>query len=361
MSKKVIAILFGGANSEHEVSRRSAFSIIENISNEKYETVLIGITKKGQWYLYTGDITKIPNGDWEKDIENKKSAFISPDASTGGLIVLEGNKYSTIKIDAVIPVLHGKNGEDGTIQGLFQLANIPFVGCNLLSSATCMDKIDTNIILCNAGIKKAKFAFVSENDFKVNKELCIKHIEETLPKYPVFVKPSNAGSSVGINKALNREDLIKHIKTALNEDNRILIEENINGQEVECAVLGNENPIASIVGEIVPSNEFYDYEAKYVSDNSTLYIPARISDEISDKIRKTAIKAYKTMGCSGLCRVDFFVQKDTNEVYLNELNTFPGFTSISMYPKLFEKTGIPFPELIDRLINLAFERSNLHE
>ena len=366
MKKKVIAILFGGASSEHEVSRRSATSIIENIAKEKYEIVLIGITKKGEWFQYVGDISKISDGEWENDTKNKKKAFISPDTSTGGIIVIENDTFSTIKIDAVIPVLHGKNGEDGTIQGLFQLsgtiqgllqlAKIPFVGCNLLSSATCMDKIDTNIILTYSRIKKAKFAFITENDFKNDKEKCVNYIEKTLTNYPLFVKPSNAGSSVGISKVFSRDELIKAINTALCEDSRVLIEENISAQEVECAILGNENPIASIVGEIAPANDFYDYEAKYINDNSKLYIPARISDEISEKIREIAKKTYKVMGCRGLCRIDFFVEKDTNEIYLNELNTFPGFTSISMYPKLFENTGIPYSELIDRLINLAFER-----
>lgn len=356
MKKKIIAVLFGGASSEHEVSRRSATSIIENIDKEKYEIVSIGITKSGEWFQYTGDISKIFDGEWENDAKNKKKAFFSPDTSIGGLVVTENDAFSIIKIDAVIPVLHGKNGEDGTIQGLLQLAKIPFVGCNLLSSATCMDKIDTNIILTYAGIKKAKFAFITENDFKIDEKKCINHIEKTLPNYPLFVKPSNAGSSVGISKVTSRDGLIKAINTALCEDSRVLIEENILGQEVECAVLGNENPIASIVGEIAPANEFYDYEAKYINDNSKLYIPAHISDKTSDKIREIAIKAYKTMGCSGLCRVDFFVEKNNNEIYLNELNTFPGFTSISMYPKLFENTGIPYPKLIDSLINLAFER-----
>ncbi len=361
MKKKVVVILFGGANSEHEVSRRSATAIIENISREKYDIFLIGITKKGEWFLYSGDVAKIPNGEWEQDIQNKKAAFISPDTSTGGLFVLTDGKYSTLKIDVIIPVLHGKNGEDGTIQGLFQLAKIPFVGCDLLSSATCIDKICTNIILNFAGVKKAKFAFVTKSDFNENSERCLNHIEKTLPGYPVFVKPSRAGSSVGITKVTSREGLSGAIKTALNEDDRVLVEEAIVGQEVECAVLGNESPIASIVGEIVPANEFYDYEAKYINDNSKLYIPARISDEVSDRVREIAIEAYKAMGCSGLSRVDFFVESGSNEVYLNEINTFPGFTSISMYPKLFEHTGIPFAELIDQLINLALKRANMDE
>lgn len=361
MKKKVVVILFGGANSEHEVSRRSATAIIENIAKEKYDILLVGITKKGEWFLYNGDVAKIPNGEWEQDIQNKKAAFISPNTSMGGLFVLKDGQYSTLKIDVIIPVLHGKNGEDGTIQGLFQLAKIPFVGCDLLASATCMDKICTNIILNFAGVKKAKFAFITKNDFNEDSERCLNYIEKTLPGYPVFVKPSSAGSSVGITKVTSYADLSGAIKTALNEDDRVLIEEAIVGQEVECAVLGNESPTASIVGEIVPANEFYDYKAKYINDNSKLYIPAHISDEISDRVREIAIKAYKTMGCSGLARVDFFVERSSNEVYLNEINTFPGFTSISMYPKLFEHTGIPFAELIDRLINLALKRANMDE
>lgn len=361
MKKKVVAILFGGASSEHEVSRRSATAIIENISREKYDILLVGITKKGEWFLYSGDVAKISNGEWEQDIQNKKDAFISPDASTGGLFVLAGGQYSTLRIDVIIPVLHGKNGEDGTIQGLFQLAKIPFVGCDLLSSATCMDKICTNIILGFAGVKKAKFAFFTKNDFNEDAERCLDHVEKTLPGYPVFVKPSNAGSSVGVTKITSREGLFGAIKTALNEDDRVLVEEAIVGQEVECAVLGNESPIASIVGEIVSANEIYDYEAKYINDNSKLYIPAHIGDEVSNRIREIAIKAYKTMSCSGLARVDFFVERGSNEVYLNEINTFPGFTSISMYPKLFERTGVPFAELIDRLIDLALKRANLDE
>lgn len=359
MNKKIIAILFGGASPEHEVSRRSALSIIENMSKEKYELILIGITKNGEWFQYLGEPSKIFNDEWEKDIKNKKKAFLSPDTSVGGFIVIENDKYYTIKVDAVIPALHGKNGEDGTIQGLFQLAQIPYVGCNLLSSAVCMDKIYTNIILTSCGIQKAKFAFITENDFKLNKENCINYIEKILPNYPLFVKPSNAGSSVGISKVFSRKELLTAIEIALKEDTRILIEECIVAQEIECSVLGNDQPTASICGEIVPANEFYDYDAKYISDNSKLYIPAHIDNETSDKIREIAIQAYKIMGCTGLCRIDFFVEKNTNKIYLNELNTFPGFTSISMYPKLFENTGIPYSTLIDTLINLAFERSNL--
>lgn len=356
MEKKCVLVIFGGASSEHEVSRKSAACIIRNIPEENYEIKTLGITKNGEWFLYNGDSDKIENGEWENDEQNKKRAFISPDTSIKGLIVLENNEYKTIGIDCIIPVLHGKNGEDGTVQGLFSLAKIPFVGCDLLSSASCMDKITTNIMLSAAGIKKAKFAFVYTYEFEKNQDAYLDYIEKAIGSYPMFVKPSNAGSSVGVTKADNRDKLIEAISIAAKEDSRILIEENIVGQEVECAIIGNYEPVASIVGEIAPAKEFYDYEAKYISDDSKLYIPAHLSEETSNKIRKTAATAYKIMGCTGLSRVDFFVQEGTNEIFLNEINTFPGFTSISMYPKLMEKIGLSCPELIDTLIRLAFER-----
>ncbi len=358
MLKKQVAILFGGASSEHEVSRQSAFAIIKNISREKYDILTLGISKSGSWYLYSGDINKIPNGEWEFDKLNLKKALISPDPADKGLIVFnDDNTFKKINIDVIIPVLHGKNGEDGTVQGLFELSKIPYVGCDVLSSSTCMDKIDTNIILSYCGIKKAKFVFLTAFEFNKDSEFCINKIESQIQAYPMFVKPSNAGSSVGISKVKNRSELYNAIKVAIKEDSRILIEESIDGQEVECAVLGNDEPTTSLVGEIAPSNEFYDYDAKYVSDSS-LYIPAHISDETSEKVKAIAIKAYKAMGCKGLSRIDFFVQKETNEVLLNEINTFPGFTSISMYPKLMDKIGISFTSLIDKLIELAIERAS---
>lgn len=358
--KKNVVVLFGGVSSEHEVSRNSCLSILKNLNEEKYNVLLVGITKKGEWYLYSGDIENISSKAWENDVENKKTAFISPSAGDKGLYVFNDSKFETIHVDVIFPVLHGKNGEDGTIQGLFELAQIPYVGCDVLSSCCCMDKIFTNIILTSAGIKKAKFAFIESYDYEKNPNKYIEHIENQIQSYPMFVKPSNAGSSVGISKVNNRNELIDAISLAQKHDTRILIEENIVGQEVECAVLGNDELIASVVGEIAPSNEFYDYEAKYVSD-SKLYIPAHISEETSNKIREIAKKAFKAMSCKGLARIDFFVQNATNEIYLNEINTLPGFTSISMYPKLMQETGIPYSELLDRVINLALERFNKNE
>lgn len=355
LGKKNVAIIFGGNSSEHEVSKVSASSVIDNLSSDKYNLVLIGITKSGNWFLYNGPKSDIANGSWENHSENKV-AFICPDASVGGLVVLDNGKESIIKIDVIIPVLHGKNGEDGTIQGLLQLSGIPFVGCYTTAASACMDKVITNIMLEYAKIPQAKFTWFYSYDFIKSPEECLDKTENELT-YPVFVKPANAGSSVGVSKATNRSELKKAIEIAIKEDNKILIEQGINGQEVECAVLGNDSPVASVVGEIAPSNEFYDYEAKYLSGTSNLYIPAHISDEAAERIRELAIKAYRLMGCSGLSRVDFFVEKETGEVMLNELNTFPGFTSISMYPKLMNASGVCYSELLDKLIDLAYERA----
>lgn len=361
MEKINVGIIFGGKSSEHEVSRVSAQAIVNNISKEKYNIHLIGITKCGEWFLFTGNSDKIGNGEWENS-SSKKRAFISPDSSVKGLIVDNGSEnFKTIKLDVVIPVLHGKNGEDGTMQGLLELSGIPFVGCDTTSSSACMDKVITNCVLSYCGINKPKFNWFYACDFEKDSEKYIEETEKIVKKYPMFIKPANAGSSVGVSKANNRKELIDGIKKASKEDGKILIEEGIVGKEVECAVLGNENPISSIVGEIAPSSSFYDYEAKYISDSSKLFIPARISDSISEEIRQTALLAYKAMGCTGLSRVDFFVEEGTDKVLLNEINTFPGFTNISMYPKLMKEIGIDFSDLIDKLIDFALQRKELNE
>lgn len=355
MNKINLGIIFGGRSSEHEVSRTSASAIINNVSKEKYNIYMIGITKKGEWIWFNDDVSKIESGEWENCASNKP-AFISPDSSLKGLVVCLENKAEVITLDAVIPVLHGKNGEDGTIQGLLTLAGIPFAGCDTASSAACMDKVFTNSVLAYHNIKKPAFHWFYAYDFKINPDKCVRDTELKIKSYPMFIKPANAGSSVGITKAENREELVNGIKTAIEQDSKILVEQGIDGQEVECAVLGNDEPIASVVGEIVPANDFYDYDAKYSNAASLLYIPARIPKGTAQKLRAEAVKAYKIMGCSGLSRVDFFVKKGTGEVILNEINTFPGFTSISMYPKLMEAAGIGFSELIDRLVELAINR-----
>lgn len=358
MAKCKLGVLFGGASSEHEISRLSVTSVLEQIDKEKYDISCIGITKQGSWWLYQGDYAAIADGSWEHDSSNLR-VFCTADPSLGGVLVEQKDgSTQVLKLDVVFPVLHGKNGEDGTIQGLLQMAQIPFVGCDTLGSATCMDKITTNLVLQALGIEEARFCWFLKDEFEQDSPACLDLVEHTLQQYPVFVKPSNAGSSVGVSKASNREELKHAIEMACKEDDRILVEEAIIGQEVECAVLGNSFPTASTPGEIAPSNEFYDYEAKYLSGTSALYIPAHISEEAQQKLRENAVRAYRALGCSGLSRVDFFVEKGTGRVLLNEINTLPGFTSISMYPKMMEYAGVPYTQLIDRLVSLALERAS---
>lgn len=360
MTKKRIAVLFGGVSSEHEVSCMSAATVLRNIPEDKYEVIRLGITKQGKWFLFSGEIDEILDGRWEANPGNRP-AFLLPDASVHGLLAQTACGWEAVRVDAAIPVLHGKNGEDGTMQGLFQLAGIPFVGCDTTSSAACMDKVITNVMLEHASIPQARYTWLYAADFDRDPEGSADAVEAELGSYPLFVKPANAGSSVGVSKACSREGLMTAIRKAAKEDRKVLIEENIVGQEVECAVLGNENPIASCVGEIAPSSEFYDYEDKYINGTSGLYIPAHISEETSDKLRALAVKAFRVMGCEGLARVDFFVRKSDGEVLLNELNTLPGLTAISMYPKLMEHGGVPVGELIDHLIGLALERAGENE
>ncbi len=373
MGKKRVAVIFGGQSSEHEVSRVSAQSVIENINREKYDIVMMGITKEGQWLTYEGPTNKIGSGEWEKLAlaaaqERKQNTQLtttgSNQTSTQPEELAVSNtargvfgESSKEPIDVIFPVLHGCNGEDGTIQGLFELAGIPYVGCGVLGSAVGMDKAYTKIIFEKEGLPQGDYLVFNRKQINFRIDEVIEEIEGRLT-YPCFVKPSNAGSSVGVNKASNREQLKRALEIAAKNDRRILVEEFINGREIECAVLGNDNPIASTVGEVVPCNEFYDYEAKYqVGDDSRVIIPAEnLSAETVQKIREYAVRAFKCLDCAGLSRVDFFVHKDTGEIYINEINTLPGFTQISMYPKLWAASGIPYSELIDRLIELAYER-----
>ena len=355
MNKRNIAVVFGGVSSEHMVSCVSARSVIENINREKYNVYMLGITTEGKWYLYKGDTALLPEDKWVNEAYITP-AFISPDTGAHGITVLREDSSEIIRLDAVHPVLHGKNGEDGTIQGLFQLAGIPFVGCDHLSSAVCMDKAFTNMTADVAGIRQAKWRSINAYEYQKNADAFLEEAVEYL-KFPIFVKPANAGSSVGISKAKDMTGLKEAMQIAFAEDSKVVLEQFIDGFEVECAVLGNEEPLASTVGEILPESEFYDYEAKYVTGSTGLSIPAQNIDENKiNEVRENAIKAYKALGCAGLSRVDFFVEKSTGEVYFNEINTLPGFTSISMYPKLWEASGIPYSELLDKLITLALER-----
>lgn len=352
---KNVLILFGGVSSEHDVSVVSARSVIENAPTDKYNLVLVGITKDGEWFKYNGDASKLPDDKWLEDKSCLEKAVISPDRKDHGLLVFGENGIEKIHIDVVFPVLHGKNGEDGAMQGFLQLAGIPFVGCNMLSSACCMDKVMTNTLADAANIPQAKWIGFDKYSYDKDGEDYLAKAEEYLG-YPIFVKPANAGSSVGVSKATDKESLIASIEKAFKEDCKLVLEEGIVGQEVECAVLGNEEPIASICGEIVACNDFYDYEAKYINPASELHIPARLSEEKMEEVRLAACNAYKALGCSGLARVDFFVRNSDGKVMLNEPNTIPGFTSISMYPKMFAASGIAYSELIDRLLTLAMEK-----
>lgn len=353
---KKVLVVFGGVSSEHDVSCVSASNVIENIPRDKYEVFAIGITKGGEWFLYEGEPSLLPQDKWLSSGKCVK-AVISPDRDDRGILVFRKDRVEKITIDVVFPVMHGKNGEDGTIQGLLELAGIPFVGCDALSSACCMDKAVTNTLADSQGIRQAKWlSIIKQNYIKDGSAFIDKAIEYL--GFPIFVKPANAGSSVGISKANDEKTLREAIDKAFLQDRKVVLEEFVDGYEVECAVLGNYEPMPTVVGQIIPANEFYDYEAKYNDDNSRLLIPADLSLEKQEEVREAAVKAYNALGCSGLSRVDFFVTKKDGVVMFNEINTIPGFTSISMYPKLSEQSGIPYPKLLDRLFKLAQEKWN---
>ncbi len=351
---KNLLVIFGGNSSEYSVSLRSSASVLRNINREKYNVLTLGITRDGSWYLYSGSIDDIENGSWCEG-GCITPAIISPDRNDSGLLVLKDGSYEKIKIDVIFPVLHGKNGEDGTIQGLFDLAGIPYVGCGLLASSMCMDKAVTNTLADAAGIDGAKWAAFTKAEY-YSGNVDLEPIIEKLG-FPIFVKPANAGSSVGISKAHNEEELKKALDLAFENDYKAVLEETLIGREVECAVMGNGHPVASCIGEILPTAEFYDFDAKYIDNSTGLAIPADLPEELSEKLRKAAVNAYKTMGCEGLSRVDFFLSDD-GTCYLNEINTLPGFTSISMFPKLFGQVGIAYSDLIDTLIEYAEGRSD---
>ncbi len=353
MSKIKVAVIFGGASSEHDISLVSATNIIKNMPLDKYSITCIGITKKGRWLYYPGDVSCIESGEWERD-PDCASAVISPDPLHKGIIILENGEATFKKIDVIFPVLHGKNGEDGTIQGLFELARIPYVGCGTLASAACMDKAYTHTVLDCNGIKTARWKMLNHRNINHLDDECRKIADEL--GFPLFVKPANSGSSIGINKADDIEALKEAIKIAFSHDYKVIIEEFIKGRELEVAVFGYDSPFASFVGEIGKSNDFYDYESKYINNSVSLHIPAKIDDDSARKIRETALAAYKAMGCKGLARTDFFLTDD-KQVILNEINTMPGFTSISMYPKLMEDLGMSYSYLIDKLLEQAIDNA----
>lgn len=354
MMKLNIGLIFGGQSGEHEVSLASSSSIYKFMDKEKYNIYTIGITKDGRWLYYEGIQENIQNGKWiEEARENVEINLIPVGNKEIGLKFEDGK---IVKLDVLFPVLHGPYGEDGTIQGLFEISGIPYVGCGVLASSVGMDKLICKKVFSQANLPQVEYTYTTKWEFNKNKDEEITKIESNL-NYPIFVKPANLGSSVGISKANNREELINGIEEALKYDKRIVLEQGVNAKEIEVAVLGNEEVYASIPGEIVPAKEFYDYEDKYINGASKIIIPAPVDEDILGEIRKMAIEAFKSIDGSGLSRVDFFVEKNTNKIYINEINTMPGFTNISMYPKMWESTNLSYPKLIDKLIELAIENS----
>lgn len=350
MSKIKLGVIFGGMSTEHDVSIISGTSVITNLNKSKYDIYPIYIDKDGIWYKYEIQDKKYKINDQIENIEEINDVF----------------KYLK-KLDLIFPVLHGLYGEDGTIQGFFELLKIPYVGCKVLGSSIGMDKVYTKIIFDKAQIKQAKYEYIRKNKDKyiyINKnfeeevysleEIC--NILNKKIKFPMFIKPSNSGSSIGINKANNLEELKKYIEYASKFDKKILIEENIVGKEIECSVLGNEDVKVSCLGEVSPAEDFYSFDAKYKNSKSKLTIPANLSDKITRQVQTLAKKAFKAINGKGLARVDFFVNDATEEIFINEINTSPGFTQISMYPKLWENSGIKYDKLLDKLIELAIEK-----
>lgn len=355
MEKINLLVIFGGKSSEHDVSLKSSSAVLRNIDKTKYDVTTVGISKEGKWLKYDGEIDLIENGTWVTEGKTTP-CLLTPD---GKLFSAKNGKHNFKDINVCFPVLHGKNGEDGSMQGLLEICGIPYVGCDHISSGICMDKELTHIVLDSKGIKTAKYTSLKKYDAEKDFSAEIDRIEREI-SYPMFIKPAMQGSSVGVSKAKDRASLEKAVKLALSCDNKLIAEEEIKGKELECAVLGNDEPMASCLGEIAPADEFYSFDAKYNNAETKLFIPARVSESDSNKIRETAVKAYKALSCSGFTRMDFFLTED-GDILLNEPNTIPGFTSISMYPKLWEQSGIPFAELTDKLITFALEKKRERE
>jgi D-alanine-D-alanine ligase len=357
-AKIKIGVLYGGRSGEHDVSLCSAASVFSALDRKKYEVKAIGIARDGRWYVQ--DNPKIiPDKDFGRKMSLKKrGTWLLNHFEQKNKLHLYNikNKNEEVVLDVVFPVLHGTFGEDGTLQGLLELAMVPYVGADVTGSAVGMDKDIAKRLLCEAGISVVPSITINKSGWREDSKVVMK---KTLAKLglPLFVKPICTGSSVGVKKVKKKEALAQAIDFAFQFDTRVMIEKAIDCREIECAVLGNEKPVGSILGEIIPRHEFYSYEAKYIDpEGAKLLIPAQIEKQLAGKIRKTAVEGYMALGCSSMARVDFFLDKKTNEFYLNEINTLPGFTSISMYPKLWEATGIKYGELLDKLIELALDR-----
>ena len=378
--KICVGVLFGGRSGEHEVSLASARSVMDNMDRSRYEVVPIGITKQGEWLVGGDPLATLVSGEVSsaERLAQSTPAALLADPSRPGLwhivspsregpeegpeAALQASKSPTAlsavrlaELDVLFPVLHGTYGEDGTVQGLLELANVPYVGCGVTASAVAMDKAIAKDILRVHHLPVLPYMTIKRKDWQRAPEQVLSEIESVL-SFPVFVKPANMGSSVGVSKAHNRSELPPALDLAARYDRKLLVEQGIEAREIEVSVLGNDDPIASVPGEVVPSREFYDYRAKYIDDDSDLLIPAPLDAGVTEQVRQMALLAYKALDCAGMARADFFVDKVSGELWINELNTIPGFTQISMYPKLWQATGISYPELIDRLIELAIER-----
>jgi D-alanine-D-alanine ligase len=348
-----IGVVFGGQSVEHEVSLVSAASVINALDKNKYEVIPIGIAPAGQW-LSSNDALHLLKEKQYLDLGMEQ--LIVPDPRKQSLVAISGNGDMGKALDVIFPVMHGRLGEDGAIQGLLELADLPYIGPGVLGSAVGMDKVIQKELLLRAKIPVAPSVWFTYEEYKSKQKKIIKEIEKKL-KYPLFVKPSNSGSSIGISKVHGRNELLAAVELAAQFDRKILVEQGIrNAREIECGVLGNDQPAATVPGEIVPSNEFYDYDAKYVDGKSDSVIPAKLPKAVVNKIQQYALEAFRALDCAGMARVDFLVTKKTDRIYLNEINTIPGFTSISMYPKLWQASGLSYPDLLDRLIQLAIER-----
>ncbi len=359
MARKIrLGLIFGGRSAEHEVSLMSARSVLNAIDHDKYEVTLIGITREGKWVAGGDPLTALAAGDLGKTTE----AALLGEPGKHELLALHANKTSravklsaVAELDVIFPLLHGPYGEDGTVQGLLELADLPYVGSGVLASALAMDKAVCKELLRANGIEVVDWLLVRRGEIEQDVEGVARRIEAQFA-YPIFTKPANLGSSVGVVKAHGHAELLRALKESARYDRRVLVEKGINAREIEVSVLGNNTPIASVPGEVVPSREFYDYEAKYIDNASGLLIPAPIPPETAELARVMAVQAFKVIDGAGMARADFLLDKEDGKLYLSEINTIPGFTSISMYPKLWEASGLSYPELINRLIDLGLER-----
>jgi D-alanine-D-alanine ligase len=354
MNKKLkLGVIYGGRSGEHEVSLMSARSVLSVIDRDKFNVIEIGITRQGQWLVGENLWTKLQNERYE----GLQSAVFLPSPKNPGIYTLDNGELKLYSnLDVIFPVMHGTYSEDGTLQGLLELADVAYVGAGVLGSAVCMDKgLFKDVMIAN-DIPTLPYQVFNRTEIEEDLDDCLDEAEAFAP-YPLFTKPANLGSSVGISKCISRSDLIEGIMHAALYDRRILVEEGIDqAREIEVSVLGNEKPSASIPGEVIPKDIFYTYAEKYINNTAELLIPAQVSNEVIEKIQSLAIRAYKATDCAGMARVDFLINRETGELYLNEINTIPGFTKISMYPKLWEASGLPYAGLVERLIDLALER-----